>query len=193
MSHQTRPSMLNTLLYKRRSTRKFLPKKVEDSKIRDILSAALLAPSSKNSKPWEFIVVDNPQLLDILSCAKPHGSALLKHAPLAVIIMGDKNKSDVWIEDCSIASILIQLETEALGLGSCWVQIHRRYYDDDVTSNEYIREHFCIPENLEVLSVVGIGYKAVEKPALTEKDLTWNRISKNSYTVKENVSELSGS
>ena len=177
--------MLNTLLYKRRSTRKFLPRKIEDDKIKDILSAALLAPSSKSSRPWEFIVVDDPALLEILSLSKPHGSALLKHAPLAIVIMGDKNKSDVWIEDCSIASILIQLEAEALGLGSCWVQIHRRFYNDDITSNEYIHEHLNIPENLEVLSVVGIGYKAVEKPPLTEKDLLWDKISKNKYSVKQ--------
>jgi len=177
--------MLNNLLYKRRSTRKFLPKKVEDDKVKDILTAALLAPSSKNSRPWEFIVVDDPALLEILSLSKPHGSALLKHAPLAIVIMGDKNKSDVWIEDCSIASILIQIETEALGLGSCWVQIHRRFYNDDITSNEYIHEHFNIPENLEVLSVVGIGYKAVEKPPLTEKDLRWDKISRNNCSIKQ--------
>jgi nitroreductase len=176
--------MLNNLLYKRRSTRKFLPKKVEDVKTKSILSAALLAPSSKNSRPWEFIVVDDPDLLGTLSLSKPHGSALLKHAPLAIVIMGDKNKSDVWIEDCSIASILIQMEAEALGLGSCWVQIHRRFYNDDVTANEYIHEHLNIPENLEVLSIVGIGYKAVEKSPLTEKDLQWDKVSMNRYRIK---------
>jgi nitroreductase len=182
--------MLNSLLFKRRSTRKFLPQKVEDDKIKSILSAALLSPSSKNSRPWEFIVVDDPALLEILSSAKPHGSALLKHAPLAIIITGDKNKSDVWIEDCSIASILIQIETESLGLGSCWVQIHRRYYDEDKTSNEYIHEHFNIPENLEVLSVVGIGYKAVVKPPLTERDLIWGKVSRNKYAIAHQTPEF---
>ena len=182
--------MLNNLLYKRRSTRKFLPKKVEEDKIKSILSAALLAPSSKNSRPWEFIVVDDPELLETLSVAKPHGSALLKNAPLAVIIMGDKIKSDVWIEDCSIASILIQMEAEALGLGSCWVQIHRRFYNDDISSNEYIHEHFNIPADLEVLSVVGIGYKGAEKTPLTQKDLLWDRVSKNRYSCKEQSAEM---
>jgi nitroreductase len=103
-------------------------------------------------------------------------------------VAGDKSKSDVWIEDCSIATIIIQLEAEALSLGSCWVQIHRRYFNDDITSNEYIREHFNIPENLEVLSVVGIGYKAVERPALTEKELLWENVLKNNYqssSIKE--------
>ncbi len=170
------------LLYHRRSTRKFLEKKVEEEKIRTLLTAALLAPSSHNRQPWEFIVVDDPVLLEKLSTAKPHGSALLKHAPLAIIILGDKTVSDIWIEDCSIASIIIQLQAESLGLGSCWVQIHRRYYDDNISSSEYICELFKIPESLEVLSIVGIGYKAAERLPLSSKDLLWEKVSKNKYT-----------
>ncbi len=159
------------VLYNRRSTRKFSEIKVEEEAIHHLLKAALLSPSSKNSQPWEFIVVDHPELLIQLSMAKPHGACLLKHAPLAVVVAGDKTKSDVWIEDCSIASIILQLAAEELGLGSCWVQIHRRYHDDDQTANEFISELLNIPEHLEVLSVVGIGYKAADRPALTEKEI----------------------
>ena len=169
------------ILYKRRSTRKFLDKRIEEEKIKNLLAAALLAPSSKGSRPWEFILVDNPALLAILATSKPHGASLLKHAPLAIIIAGDKTKSDVWIEDCSIASIFVQLEAEALGLGSCWVQINRRYFNDEITSNEYIHQHFNIPDRLEVLSVVGIGYKAVERPPLSDSDVQWNKVSINRY------------
>ncbi len=169
------------ILYNRRSTRKFLDKKIEETKIKNLLTAALLAPSSKGSRPWEFIIVDDPTLLAILATSKPHGASLLKHAPLAIIITGDRTKSDVWVEDCSIASILVQLEAEALGLGSCWVQINRRYYSDDITSNEYIHEHFSIPDKLEVLSIVGIGYKAVERPPLSDCDILWDKVSINKY------------
>ena len=169
------------ILYNRRSTRKFLDKKIEETKIKNLLTAALLAPSSKGSRPWEFIIVDDPALLAILATSKPHGASLLKHAPLAIIITGDKTKSDVWVEDCSIASIFVQLEAEALGLGSCWVQINRKYYNDDITSNEYIHEHFNIPDKLEVLSVVGIGYKAVDRPPLTDCDILWDKVSINKY------------
>lgn len=169
------------IFYNRRSTRKFQNKKIEEEKIKSLLTAALLAPSSKGCRPWEFIVVDDQSLLELLAGSKPHGASLLKHAPLAIIITGDKTKSDVWIEDCSIASIFIQLEAEALGLGSCWVQIHRRYFNDDITSNEYIHEHFNIPERLEVLSIVGVGYKLVERPPLSDKDILWNKVSNNRY------------
>lgn len=169
------------IFYNRRSTRKFLDQKIEEEKIKKLITAALLAPSSKGSRPWEFIIVDDPSLLSVLANSKPHSASLLKHAPLAIIIAGDKTKSDVWIEDCSIASIFVQLEAEALGLGSCWVQINRRYFNDEITSNEYIHEHFNIPDRLEVLSVVGIGYKAVERPPLSDSDVLWNKVSINRY------------
>ena len=169
------------ILYNRRSKRKFLNQKIEEEKIKKLLIAALLAPSSRGLRPWEFIVVDDPSLLEKLAISKPHGSLLLNHASLAIIIAGDKTKSDVWIEDCSIATIFIQLEAEALGLGSCWVQINRRYYNDDITANEYIHEQFNIPERLEVLSIVGIGYKAAETPPLTDLDVDWDKVSFNKF------------
>src|SRR5659263_666923 len=81
------------ILYNRRSTRKFMDKKIEETKIKDLLTAALLAPSSKGSRPWEFIIVDDPALLAILATSKPHGASLLKHAPLAIIITGIKLKA----------------------------------------------------------------------------------------------------
>ena len=169
------------ILYNRRSTRKFSEKKVDDDIIHQLLKAGLHSPSSKNSQPWAFVVVDDPELLSQLSIAKPHGACLLKHAPLAVVVAGDKTKSDVWIEDCSIASIILQLAAEALGLGSCWVQIHRRYHDDDKTANEFISELLNIPDHLEVLSIVGIGYKAADRPALSDKEMDWNKVMRNSY------------
>ena len=174
------------ILYNRRSTRKFTDKKVEEETIHQLIKAALLSPSSKNSQPWEFIVVDDSELLSQLSVAKPHGACLLKHAPLAVVVAGDKTKSDVWIEDCSIASIILQLAAEALGMGSCWVQIHRRYYNDDQTANEFISELLHIPDHLEVLSVVGIGYKAADRPALTDKEIDWQKVVRNCYQTTNN-------
>lgn len=173
------------ILYRRRSTRKFSDRKVEEDKIHQLVEAALHSPSSKNGQPWEFIVVDEPELLGGLAGAKPHGACLLKHAPLAVVVAGDKRKSDVWIEDCSIATIFLQLAAEALGLGSCWVQIHRRFHDDDTTANEFIGNLLRIPEHLEVLSIVGIGYKANDIQELPVKEIDWKKVVRNLYPAIE--------
>jgi nitroreductase len=68
-------------------------------------------------------------------------------------------------------------------MGSCWVQIHRRYHDDDQTANEFISELLNIPDHLEVLSVVGIGYKAADRPAVSDKEQDWRKVSRNSYSL----------
>lgn len=44
-------------IFKRKSVRTFLDKKVEKEKIDQILKAAMAAPSAKNEQPWEFYVV----------------------------------------------------------------------------------------------------------------------------------------
>jgi len=108
------------LLRKRRSIRKFLPEKVTPEHIDIIIEAALRAPSSRGINPWEFILVDDPEKLSKLATSKQHGSEFLENAPLAIVVCADSTKSDVWVEDCSIAAIIIQLTAWSLGLGSCW-------------------------------------------------------------------------
>src|SRR6185369_3089445 len=104
------------LLRKRRSIRKFTAEKIAPEAIETIVEAALRAPSSRGINPWEFVLVDDPEILDKLSRSKQHGSEFLKNAPLAVVVCADGAKSDVWIEDCSIAAIIIQLTAVSLKL-----------------------------------------------------------------------------
>ena len=99
--------MFLDLLRKRRSTRQFTSQPVEVEKINILLEAALRAPSSKTNTPWEFIVIEDPKVIVQLSTAKPHGASFLKKAPLAIAVCGNTEKSDVWIEDCAIAALLV--------------------------------------------------------------------------------------
>src|ERR1043166_6616426 len=117
------------LLRKRRSIRKFSAEKIAPEAVETLIEAALRAPSSRGINPWEFILADNPEMLGKLSKAKQHGSEFLKNAPLAIVVCADSSKSDVWIEDCSIAAVIIQLTAVSLGLGSCWAQIRERRHD----------------------------------------------------------------
>ena len=70
------------ILKNRRSIRKYKDKKVEDEKIEQLIYAALLSPTSRNFYSWEFIVVDDKEIIGGLSKAKTSGSAFLKDAPL---------------------------------------------------------------------------------------------------------------
>ncbi len=176
--------MIN-LLRSRRSIRKFTEKKVEQEKINLLEEAVLRSPSSKNGNPWEFLFVDNPAIIEELSQSKPHGAAFLANAPLAVVVLADENKGDVWVEDCSISSILLQITAQSLGLGSCWVQIRKRPHDENQTAEQYIRELFDLPENLRVLSVIAIGYPAKDRTGKPFEELQQDKIHWNNFNQRE--------
>ena len=154
------------LIRKRRSIRKFTNEPVDGKSLDLLLETLLRAPSSRNHNPWEFVVIDDPQLLARLSTAKAHGSSFLKGAPLGIVVCADRTKSDVWVEDCSIASILLQMTALSLGLGSCWIQIRNRHYSKDRTSESYISECLGLPDTIAVLSIVAIGHPGESRSPL---------------------------
>lgn len=170
------------LLRKRRSTRKFTAEKIAPETIETIVEAALRAPSSRSINPWEFILVDDPEMLGKLSRAKQHGSEFLKNAPLAIVVCADCTKSDVWVEDCSIAAIIIQLTAVSLGLGSCWAQIRERQHDYEKTAESYVQELLGLPEHLKVECVLGIGHPAEKQRPVAADKLQQNKIKHNRWS-----------
>ncbi|MCC5911778.1 MAG: nitroreductase family protein, partial [Clostridiaceae bacterium] len=156
------------LLKKRRSIRKFKSQKIEKEKIDLLVKSALLSPSSKGIRPWEFVVITDEQVIEKLATAKEHGSVFIKNAPLAIVVLGDEGKNDVWIEDTSIASVIIQIMAESIGLGSCWVQIRERNHKPGVLAEDYVREVLSIPETRRVESIIAIGYPNEEKSPYEE-------------------------
>lgn len=168
------------LLRKRRSIRKFTGEKVAPETVELLIEALLRAPSSRGINPWEFVVVDDPELLSLLSRSKEHGSGFLKNAPLAMVVCADSTKSDVWIEDCAIASIIVQMAALSLGLGSCWVQIRNRPHDGSRSAEEYIRELLGLPAHVTVESIIGIGHPGEARPVPT-KDLQYEKVKRNRW------------
>jgi len=169
------------LLRKRRSIRKYTDKAIDKTSLDLLIEALLRSPSSMNNRPWEFVIVDKPDLLSKLSKAKKHGSDFLENALLGIVVCADSSKSDVWVEDCSIASILVQLTAESLGLGSCWIQIRKRNYDGDKTSEKYIQEILEIPENINVESIIGIGWPDETKRPVPKNSLDYRKVRHNHY------------
>ncbi|MFO7972197.1 MAG: nitroreductase family protein [Desulfobacterales bacterium] len=173
--------MFLSLIQRRRSIRKYSEQPVETEKIDALIEAALRAPSSRGFNPWEFVVVTEKDLLGKLSKSKPHGASFLKNAPLAIVVCADPEKCDVWIEDASIASIFIHLAAESMGLGSCWVQIRKRMYDQTTSSEAYIRRLLHIPKNMNVESIIAIGYPAEKKSPHRKEDLQYKKVHYELY------------
>jgi len=169
------------LITSRRSTRKFTDELLTPEQVELILKAALKSPASKSKNPWQFIVVEDKEQLQKLSECKKTASKLIADCALAVVVMADPLTSDVWIEDASIASIMMQLQAEDLGIGSCWVQIRERYTAADTPSDEYIKDMFDVPMQLQVLSVIAFGHKAQERAPFDEEKLQWEKIHIGKY------------
>jgi len=173
--------MLYDLLRSRRSIRRFQHKEVEKEKIDKILKSALLSPSSRAIRPWEFIAVTDEALLRDLSGCKEYGSDLLAGAPMGIVVVADSGACDVWVEDASIASIIIQLSAQSLGLSSCWIQVRERFHSDEIKSEDYIKRILAIPEKYSVECIIAIGYPGEEKEAYGEDELLYSKIHLNRF------------
>jgi len=169
------------LLRKRRSIRTFTLEPVAPETVDLLVEALLRSPSSRGKNPWEFVVVDDRELLEQLSRSKEHGSQFIKKAPLAIVVCADSAQSDVWVEDCSIAAIIVQMAALSLGLGSCWAQMRNRNHDAGRSAEEYIRKLLGLPEHVVVECIVGIGHPAEEKKPVPASALQYDKVKRNRY------------
>lgn len=168
--------MCMSLIRKRRSIRKFLEKPVEKETLDLLVEAGLRAPSSRGMNPWHLIVVTDHDRLVRLAQAKEHGSAFLRNAVAAIVVCADETKSDVWIEDASIATIMIQLAAESFGLGSCWIQIRKRMHDAQQSAQAYVAELLKLPPEIQVEAMVALGYPDEIKPSHSRESLPYAQV-----------------
>lgn len=163
--------------------RKFTPEELTQDEVVALLRAALMAPSSKGTRAWQFVVVDDKDTLCHLAHCKDKGAELIEGAPLAVVVLADPTVSDVWIEDASVATTMLLLQAEDLGLGACWVQVRERSMADGKPAEEMVRAALGIPEGLRVLSIVAVGHKGMERKPFDESRLLWEKVHINRYNA----------
>ena len=164
------------LVQMRRSHRRFTEEEIDAEDVKLILRAALMSPTSKGQRAWQFEVVDDKTDLEKLSDAKDMGGQFLKDAPLAIVVLGDLLQNDCWVEDGAIAAISMQYQAEALGLGSCWIQMRGRGLSDGTSADTVIQGVLDIPENLSCLCIVAVGHKADERKPQNEDRLKWENV-----------------
>jgi len=172
-----------SLITGRRSTRKFTDEPLSSEQVESILKAALMAPTSKNAFSWQFVVVEDKNMLKQLAGCKQHGAGFIEGCALAVVVLGDASQTDVWIEDATIAAIFMQLQAEDLGLGSCWCQVRNRLMEDGYESEQFVRDLLDIPAQFGVLSIIGFGHKDQERKSLDKSQLQWEKIHIGRFTT----------
>ncbi len=164
------------ILRKRRSIRRYKDKAIDSEAIEQLKESALRSPSSRGIKPWKFFFVTDQAKLAKLAKAKDHGSDFLRGASLGIVICAEEDQSDVWIEDCAIASIIMQLVGQELGLGSCWVQIRNRVHKDGQPSEVHVRNILDLPGNIRVESIISFGYPDEKKSPVPKEQLEFDKI-----------------
>lgn len=140
------------LAKKRYSVRKYQSKKVEEEKLMRILEAARVAPTGANIQPQRILVIKEKEGLEKLS-----KTANVYNAPVAIVACVDHkaawkrplDKKDISDIDISIVTTHMMLEAAEQGLGSVWIC----YFDPEV-----IKKEFNLPEGVEPVNILAIGY-----------------------------------
>ena len=144
-----------SLIFKRKSIRKYKDKKIPDDVIEKLLKAGMQAPSACNAQPWEFIVVSSDE--DKRAISKMHKFATpAAKASHLIITLGNLNESKVhgMIEqDLGACNENILLQATHEGLGAVWLGFHP--IEDRVLK---LKEYLNIPDYCIPFSVICVGY-----------------------------------
>lgn len=176
---------LHELLLQRHSIRRYTGEELSPESVRSILEAALLSPTSKNARCWQFVVVEDKDTLARLSECKPAYAASVKDATLAVVITVDPAKSEAYVEDAAFAGAFMQLQAAELGIGSCWVQVRNRFDASGEPSEDVVRNILGIPETLVVESIMTFGISAETRKPVDPAKLQWEKVHIGSWRNEE--------
>ena len=168
----------------RRSIRQYKKEMISNDILKELLEAGMSGPTGGNNKPWQFIVIDDPEILGEIP--NVHSGALFTpNAPLAVLVCGDLEKYpglmgkflDVWVIDCSIAAQNILLAAHGKGLGAVWTGVYPM--EERVNGLKALLE---LPENIIPLVLIVIGYPAEQLPVEDRYDES--RVHYNTFEIE---------
>jgi nitroreductase len=152
-------------IHSRRSIRKYQDRPVPEDLLRQILAAAMSAPSANNSQPWQFVVINDRKLLTEIAQINPN-ARMAQRAPVAILVCGDLSlevSAGYWVVDCAAAVQNMLLAAHALELGAVWTGVYPREQRIDA-----LRHLLNLPENVVPHSLIVLGYPA-EQPGREDR------------------------
>lgn len=169
------------LMQKRHSIRLYNEQPIPEAALKEILEAGLLSASGRSRRPWELILVRDKETLIALAEARENGSAMLKKAAAAIVVVANPEISDTWIEDSSIVMANMHLMASSLGVGSCWIQGRMRQAKNGQTTEAFLREKCHFPEEYRLVALLSLGMPAEEKKETALADLPWEKIHQETF------------
>ncbi len=157
-------SIILQAMKNRRSIRSYTGEAIPREDLEQIVEAGLTSASGHADYPWDFVVVQDLDLVHKLSGARVGSANMLKTAGAAIVVTADE-KFSTWIEDCSIVLTNMHLLADAMGYGSCWIQIRMREAAEGGNSEDFVRSVVKVPEGFRVEAILSIGFPDKEKTA----------------------------
>lgn len=159
----------DNLINKRFSVRSYSSQKVDKQLLLEILEAGRLAPSAVNYQPWHFIVITEEE--DLKSIHEVYHRTWFREAPVVIAVCADHSLSwkrktdgkDFADVDVAIAIDHLILKATELNLGTCWVCNF---------NVEMARQKLELPDHVEPIALIPIGYTESAAPAKSRKELS---------------------
>ncbi len=175
-SNQSTNHTVQTIL-SRASIRDYTNQEITSEAIDTLLKAGMSAPSSRDRRPWHFIVISDKEILTDLG-SQLKNATILKNANKAIAVCGDTILSDnAWFLDCSAATQNILLTAHSQGIGAVWTAVYP-YPDREAIVNRILK----LPPHIRALAIIPLGYPEQETKAKNKFDTT--RIHNNVFTTK---------
>ena len=148
----------------RRSIRNYTGEAIPKEDLDLIVEAGLTSASGHADYPWDIVVVQDLDIVHKLTGARAGSANMLKNAGAAIVVTADEQFS-TWVEDCSIVLTNMHLLADAMGYGSCWIQIRMRPDAGGGNAEDFVRSLVKVPEGVRVEALLSIGVPEKEKTA----------------------------
>ena len=134
---------------KRRSVRTFTGESVSREKLEIALKAAMAAPSARNSQPWQFLILTEPERVRAVCAAHPYAKFGDK-AGAVILPFGRKADYRWFDQDMGASTENLLLALANLGLGATWCGMPDERQAD-------VRAVISIPEELHIFALIPVG------------------------------------
>lgn len=167
-------AMLLPAILARRACHQFKPDPVPPDLIEELIKAAQFAPTARNRRPVEFIVITDravrQKMHDVLV-----PQDFVAQAPVLIVPVADTKTASKPREDLTLASAHIWLQATHLKLGCIWKHVH------DGEEQEKLRAVLGIPEHYLVINVLPVGYADEPLPAHTDAEFDPKKIHREKF------------
>lgn len=151
-----------TAIKKRREITQFTANPIHEEQLEQLIQALHYSPTGNNLPSREFILITNKQMLEALTPATPF-MPWLEQSAAAFAIFGNPEVSKYWLQDATLTGGYLWLAAQSLGIGAAWGAIyHSEDHQESERRESFVRHLLHIPESMRVVTVIGLGYPAIQ-------------------------------